>query len=480
MIRSLFKDTAVYGMGDLVFKLVAFAVVPIYTHVFTVDEFGVMALIVSLAGLIGTFATLGMNNSVQRFYWDSKERGSNPKTIVSMGLGILILWSLALIAVVILGGYLVRDVLWQRLGLQWIWVILALAGILPFQIMVYAQDVLRIHFSPWKYTFVSACRNFFGVGLGLFFILSLSWGLTGYFWGMFWALWITAPIAVWLIRKDLVWDLNREEGKKLIQFGYPFIFAGLAYWIFTASDRWMLGVLADTTQVGYYSVAFYMMSIVFFVNQAFGAAWSPVAFKIYSEDPRYREIFGRILSYWLLGLVLLSGGITLFSEELLALLTPSEYWGAAGFVGFLMMGAVFYGTTQITPIGISLEKKTQLISRASWITAGINIALNFLLIPRMGAMGAALATCISYACLTGLYLFWTQKLHPILLESKKIVWSILIFLLLVTPFPFYRLGSEVSIFFSKLVFCAMIIALTFALDLIKVADIRKLRDRQTV
>ncbi len=473
MIRSLFKDTMVYGLGDLVFKLVAFAVVPIYTHVFTVEEFGAMALIVSLAGLIGTFATLGMNNSVQRFYWDSKERESDPKTIVSVGLVILILWCLAFTAAVLWGGYLTRGVLLERFGLQWIWVVLALAGILPYQVMVYAQNVLRIHFAPLKYTFVSACRNFLGVGLGLFFILSLSWGLAGYFWGLFWALWITAPVAVWLIRRDLVWNWNREEGKKLVQFGYPFIFAGLAYWIFTASDRWMLGVLADTQQVGLYSVAFYLMSIVFFVNQAFGAAWSPMAFKIYSEEPRYRQVFGRILSLWLLGLALLGGGITLFSRELLSWLTPVEYWGAAGFVGFLMLGAVFYGTTQITPIGISLEKKTQLISRASWITAGINILLNWMLIPRMGALGAALATCISYACLTGLYLFWTQKLHPIEIESRKIILSIAVFLILVLPYPFYKLGSEMSIVLSKLAFCGGVVALSFALDLIRVNDIRK-------
>ena len=87
------------------------------------------------------------------------------------------------------------------------------------------------------------------------------------------------------------------------------------------------------------------------------------------------------------------------------------------------MGVVLSGTTQITGLGISLENRTRLFAGAAWTTALVNVLLNFLLIPRFGALGAGIATFLSYALLTGLYLYWSQRLHPIPLEISKLLYS---------------------------------------------------------
>ena len=89
------------------------------------------------------------------------------------------------------------------------------------------------------------------------------------------------------------------------------------------------------------------------------------------------------------------------------------------------MGSVLFGTTQITAIGISISRKTHLFARATWGIAALNLMLNIVLIPLAGATGAAIATAISYGVLTGLYLFWTQRLHPLPLEVSKFVYSML-------------------------------------------------------
>lgn len=479
-MKSLLKDTAVYGLGDFAFKLMAFAVIPVYAHVFSVEEFGAMTLIVTLSGLVGMIASLGLNQSVQRFYWDRKTNEEIRPRIVSSGFWVLVLWAMLVSGSLLLIFYFFQDTLLDRFGLVWIWLILAIVGVVPGQILQYAQDVLRLHFSPWKYSLVSACKNAVGVGLGLFFILALDWGLTGYFWGTFCALALAVPLALWLIRKDLRLAIDLRWKKELARFGYPFIFAGLAYWIFTSSDRWMLGILSDNVQVGLYGMGFYLAGILLFVNQAFGMAWSPFAIRLYADDPDYRQTYGKILSSWLFALALIGGGITLFSSEILHLLTPAEYWGAADFVGLLMVGAVFAGTTQITALGISLEKKTKLIFHASWMAASLNVILNFLLIPKLGATGAALATCLSQGFITGFYLYWTQRLHPIPLEIKKMVFSIAIMLLLVFPFPFYKFEGALAVTIFKMMFCGLFIASGFALEIIKISDLFKWTQRKSI
>ncbi len=438
MLKKLVKDTVIYGSGDFVVKLLAFAVFPIYAHAFTVEQFGIMTLVTTLAGLVSIFANLGLNNSVQRFYWDSNTSLAERPVIVSVGLRVLILWSTIITILVLLGMWPFHNSLESKYGIPWLFLMLALVTNIPAQILQYAQDVLRLHFAPYKFLLVSFISKLSGVLLGLWLILREHMGLAGFFWGSFWALIIALPLGFWLIKRDLTLKLDRDWANELVGYGYPFIFAGLAYWLFGSMDRWMLGIMADNYQVGIYSIAFKFAVIITFINSAFGQAWSPYAIKIYAEEPDYRAIYSTIFSYWYFMLVFLGIGLALFSYEALALLTPKEYWPAATVVGFITMGTVLSGTTQITALGISLEKKTYLLARVSWITAGFNLVLNYILIPLWGAQGAAIATLFSYLLLTGLYLYFTQRLHPIPLEKGKLLFSSLLIVLVLPVAMFFN------------------------------------------
>ena len=81
---------------------------------------------------------------------------------------------------------------------------------------------------------------------------------------------------------------------------------------------------------------------------------------------------------------------------------------------------VFPSTQQVTGIGISLEKKTFLFARLAWLTALVNLILNWFLIPAYGATGAAGATTVSFFVLTGSYLYFTQRLHPLTIPWKRL------------------------------------------------------------
>ena len=459
MIRSLLKDSSIYSLGDFIFRIVAFATFPIYAHVFSVEEFGLMALILSLVGLMTSITSVGMNNSVQRYYFEPGTQPEDRIKIVSNGLWILTGWVFVVIAILSMLLYSQKDFLFQRFDLTWPLIILGLAAVIPGQILDYAQGILRLKFAPWKFTFVSGCRNAFGVGLGLYLILVLDWGVEGVFWGNLIAMLLPLPLCLWFIRQDLGWGFDKKWCWELFRFGYPFMFAGLAYWIFGLSDRWMLGWLADNTQVGLYSIGFKLATILLFINQAFGMAWSPMAYKLYGENPDYRRIFGQVLSFLMFGMVVVAVGVTLFSPEILALLAPPEYGESSLFVGYLVMGLVFLGTTQITATGIAFEKRTHLISKASWYAAILNVTLNLVMIPTLGAKGAAIATFVSYIFLTGYYLSWTQRIHPFVLERKKILLSLTVIICtLVFSSNWIMPEWSTSMFVFKLCFFSLVIA----------------------
>jgi O-antigen/teichoic acid export membrane protein len=426
VLGRLGKDIVTYGMGDFVFRLIAFAVFPIYAHVFSVDEFGVMALIGATAGLLAQVANVGLNNAVQRFYWDPKTEEAVRPLIVSTGLSVLCVWSVILISATLAGLYPVRYVIQERYAIEWMIILLGLSAVVSDQLVQYALDTIRLHFSPWEYTLVSFLKNLFGVGIGLVLILGFSTGLVGVFWGALFGSLFALPVALFLIRQDLSRKLDASIAKELLAYGYPFIFAGMAYWVFGSMDRWMLAELSNNTEVGLYSIAFKFATIVLFLNTAFGQAWSPMAIKIRRDDLNYRQVYSELLSGWFLVLVIIGATVAFFGYELLYILTPPEYWTAAAVLGPLVMGIVLSGTTQITALGISLERKTRLFATGAWVTAGVNFGLNWMLIPRWGALGAATATLVSYAVFTGFLLFWTQRLHPIPLEKIKLAYCVLL------------------------------------------------------
>jgi O-antigen/teichoic acid export membrane protein len=475
MLGRLAKDMAIYGAGDLVFKFVAFAVFPIYAHLFRVDQFGTMELVNTLAGLVSIFLGLGITSAVQRFYWDPGFPEARRPALVSTGLYLLGVWSMLFTLLVLLILFPFSVQMKEGYGILWIFILLAFTSNVPLQILQFCLDALRLHFSPWRFTLLSGWKNLSGIVLGLLFILVLKMGLLGFFLGISLAASVSVPLGLWLIRKDLRWFFDRTIAKEIFVFGYPYVFAGLAYWFFGSMDRWMLGALADNTQVGLFSIAFKFASLLFFVNFAFGQAWSPFAVKIYAERPDYRWIFSRILSWLLLGLTLIGVALTLFARELLFLLTPEPYWPAATIIGFVAMGVVLQGTTQITVVGISLERKTHLLSVVASITALVNVVLNWILIPRWGALGSGMAIFVSYAVLTGLYLYWTQRLHPIPLEIKKLaIWLGMI--LSALAFAAYTNGAPWSgrIVFYKLLFLGLLLLPPFAMEARKVADFSRL------
>ena len=94
---------------------------------------------------------------------------------------------------------------------------------------------------------------------------------------------------------------------------------------------------------------------------------------------------------------------------------PKDYILSALPLCILSTTVILQSSQQVTAVGITIEKKTILFAKLTWITAFTNIILNFTLINFFGATGASIATFLSYFLLSSCYLFFTQKLHPIII-----------------------------------------------------------------
>lgn len=413
--RKLLKDSAIYGGADFFSKLLSFIFFPLMARYISVTEFGAMELIFTIIGLLGVIVNVGLNNAVQRFYWDKDTPESSRPVIVSSALLVQVVAGLV---VMLLGAAAVVSygavVGWEGQSFDGRVLLFALVFMAVSQWIQFALDVLRLHFRPWRFFALSILSRVCGLLLAAWLVIQMGARLDGILGAQALVAVLVLPLALALIGKDLVLGVSLAWAKTLVAFGYPFIFAAFAYWIFGAIDRWMLACMSSVEEVGIYSVAFRFSSVVLFVSMAFGQAWSPVAMKIRTENPEgYRRIFATVLLALFMAMALVGGGVALFSGEGIALLLPEEYQGSAAVLIPLCLGVVLQTTQQVTAVGISIERKSHLIAKISWCAVGVNVLLNLWLIPLFGALGAAWATAVTYLFMTATYLAFTQHLHPL-------------------------------------------------------------------
>jgi O-antigen/teichoic acid export membrane protein len=461
---NLAKDTIVYGVGDLAGKLIAFISFPVIAGVLTPEEFGVLELLLTGAMLGGLFVGCGLNNAVQRFYWDDATTAEARPVVVTTGLLLQVGFGVAVMSALLLLAPEFGRQLREANIEAGVLALVAVAMLLPAQQwMQYMLDVTRLQFAPMRFVILSFLSRGLTAILSVWAVVVLDSSVHGVLIAQAVVSVGLLPLGIWLIRQDLVRKFDLGWARELARFGYPFIFVGGAYWVFGAMDRWMLAAMSSVEEVGIYSVAWRFAAIVTFAAMAFAQAWSPYAIKIRRDYPsEYRRIYASVLTLLLFAMLVVGGGLAMFSGELMSLLMPQEYLASAAPLGILSFGVVAQATQQVTALGLSLEKKTNLFAILACAAAIVNFFANLLLIPRLGAAGAAWATSLSYVLLTASYLYFTQRLHPLPIQWGRLTMLIVLgALVLATSLTLIATSVEWPIVIAKLGIAALCVLLTW-------------------
>lgn len=463
IFKIIARDSAIYGSADFITKFISFFSFPILAAYLSPRDFGILELILTLISIAVLILSFGLNNAVHRFYWDKKTNDYSRSSIVSTGFLCLLFGGiLTVIFGLILLPFTISKVEQMAWPISYLGLFAALVMIASKPCSGYILDVTRVQFAPWRFMSFLLSTRVLAVSSALIAVVIGNLGLNGWLFANATVLTITIPFGLYLIKRDIKMNLcNFYWAKKLLSYGHPFVYAGLAYWLLGSMDRWMLASMTSLEEVGVYSVAFRFASVVMLFSAAFGQAWSPLAIKIRADYPNdYRNIYGQILLLLFFTMLFIGGGLALFAGESIFLFMPSNYLPSALPLIILCFAIVLKSTQQITAIGISLEKKTLLFAPIAWITAVVNFTGNYFLIPMYGASGAAIATLISFLTLTTSYFYFTQKIHPINVPWQSLLITVLLSIIVgFFSIFFLRFSIEIEIITYKILllcFCCFI------------------------
>ena len=407
MTSDFLKKFFTYGIGNILQSALSLILLPLYLRFLTPEEYGVISVLSVTMSLLALSFSAGMMNGLIRLYYETE--GLQRKKLI----GTTWLWYLA---VATFGGSILFT---QARPLSMVFFRvdvyenpIRIVGVVFFFLMVQIVPfyILRLEKKAGQYVGFSLLNFLVDFVLKLYFIVSLGKGIEGYFASGAIANMLTVGLMIPFVAKDVKLSPDFKALKKLLRLGFPYVFSGVAVWTIDVSDRLLLNHFSGEAVVGIYSVA-YNFANIFRVLLATPAAllMDPFFFAFAAErsGADTKNLLQRMLIYSFLAGGVLYLGITLSSGEALRLLitqfgAKKEYLKAATLVPILTLAPFLYFLVMPSILGGLWVKRPAVFSVACLWAAGLNAGLNFLVIPKFGAMGAAVTTVIAYLLLLGL------------------------------------------------------------------------------
>lgn len=437
-ILSLGKDTIIYGLGDALYKAVAFFLLPVYLKYLSPVEYGTIESLMVTRGLVVTFVFMGLPNAVFRFYYrtkDEQERKSIVSTIFFISLGLQI---------VIAGLFFLKS--------DWLSTMVLSSPEFAFFFAILAANVFLISFRGIPFAIFRAKKRAIAysitnltVGIvtllmNILFVAYLEKGVLGVLYGNLCGALVGFIIVIPALFKDVNFSFNIHFVRRILSFSVPLGLAVIPVTIIFMADRYFIIRLTSLHDLGIYALAYKFGSILkAFVIMPFMLAWGPFVFSKESED-NAKDIYAEATRYFVIITLSFVVLISILQIDIVKILTKSsEYQVATKVIPVICYSFFFYGLSKIVAgVGIRISGKTYYTTGIMLTGMCVNIAGNYILINSFGFFGAA------YSLLS--------------------TFIVVFFLSYISSVRLYRVNYEVANIFKIVSFSAIIVAFSQVLS----------------
>ncbi|MCP1659212.1 lipopolysaccharide biosynthesis protein [Neisseria perflava] len=412
-----------YALGPIGSAAFGIVSLPLISWYFPAEDIGRIVLLQTVSSLSILILGLGLDQAYIREYYASEHKASLFKSLsylpclfIAAVTIIIALWNAAW------PSEIVFSLNNHSLGILFL-VFLATSLFARFLALI-----LRMQERAVAFSFSQLTPKFFILVFVLaYVVLSLPTNTVSLVFAYSAAQVITVAVLIFQTKTDLraihKAPLSADILKSGLKYGMPLAIGNLAYWGFTSVDRFALKELASLEELGVYSMAVSFGAVALIFQSVFSTIWAPLVFKWVKENTNLDKIGGITLSMTALisGIVCFVG---IFSPVVTWIL-PKQYAPVQFILLSSMLFPLLYTLTEVSGIGLNVVRKTWLITLVNLVAFACNFSLLHLLIPSLGARGAAMASAISF------WLFFICKT-----ELSSLLWQ---------PLPRLKIYSNVTV-----------------------------------
>jgi O-antigen/teichoic acid export membrane protein len=417
-LKKLLTHSAVYGAADVMQNVIGLLLIPIFTRLLTLDEYGAVALLGLFSSLAKIVFRLGLESAFFRLHYDQpdepgRRRLAGTAAMVAAGTGGL------LFGLVWLAGTPLTHAVFGQSVAPHEWLLLAAADIYVAALSFVPQVLLRIQDRPRLFSAFNLLRQLLNLSLKVA-LVKAGLGVTGVLCSDLIATGVFALLLFPILARHASWIFSPRLAGELLGLGLPRVPHGFMLQVQNFADRRLLEHFANRDVVGLYSVGYTFGSAVKFALSAFEPAWQPFVYAQIGK-PDGRQTLARLATYVLAAFTFVTLGVAVLGREVVVLLTAPPFHAAAPVVPIVALAYLLHGVFLLTSIGINIQKKARYYPLVTLVSATTNVALNLALIPRLGMIGAAWATVASYAVMAAIGVWLSQRLYPLPFETGRLV-----------------------------------------------------------
>lgn len=392
-LYPLLRHSAIYLAGAVLVGLGNFVLVPLYTRFLTPADFGAYALIEISLLITVTITQLGLSTTYLRWHaeTDPSHHGEILASSVAAGsFGATI------------GGFALAVIVRGPLGTEWLaghardaWILWPMVILRTCQAIFMSS--LQAAQRPIAYGLSAVARLLGLVAAGLWFVALHKEGVRGVLHG--WLVGDSVCVVVLLafclpkMRLRVRWTLLQP----MLRYGLPLVWSALMALLLDASGRYFLARFQSLAEVGRYSVGIKITNILSMgFLQPFGNAWAGLVFPI-SHQPNAPITYTKIIGYAMVLATLLAAIMILLGPGLIHVFAGPAYTGVQQVLPWLLLPVVFRLLEYWSTLPIYLQYKTYWLGPLATAETALCIVLNYLLVPRLGALGAAIAWAVALA-----------------------------------------------------------------------------------
>ena len=394
MIRSFFRHSFLYSLVNIINKGIGILLTPLYTRVFEPADYGLLDWVLIIGSVIIGIANFQISQGLG-YYFSHAEGEGEKKSIAKTTLTFIVFSSsIALILILIFPDFLRNLIIGENVNMEVSEYLIILLGgyILMTGLSGHFDNLLKWTLKA-KLRFLSnVIQSFTTIGLIAYLVLVADFGVEGVLMGRIIGQLVAVILVGYITRPYLGFGFNVFYFTQMIRFSAPLVLVSLSTLITSYADRIFIKSFIGYDTMGLYGIGFKFASILKMMFIGITGALSPLILNNYKDKGTPKEIvriFEFVLVVSTVGIVTMS----LFSHEILQLLTTPSYYAGYIFIPFVAATFMFDQIFQFAP-GLTIAKKTKTLSVIFTGKLILNLILNYFAVIHFGAVGVAAASLI--------------------------------------------------------------------------------------
>ncbi len=422
LLQRLLKTTAAYQVGDVVSKVFAVLLLPVYTRYVSSAQYGVAELLMTGIVLLSILIRLGIGEALVRYHYADEDQARRD-ALARRATGFLLLATTLCAIPLAVFAQPLSDLVLDRpdAGVFRI----AVLGLWTFTNLELAYALLRVDERARAYAVASVSNVLLTIGLTVWLVVAQGQQARGLLGGNYAASTVVL-LALWasmarrlLPRRGGASHPRLHPLRRLLRFGLPTVPADASVYALNLVDRYYLFHRYGAATAGVYSIAVKLAGVTAFVARAFQYSWPPLAYSI-KDDGEAARFYAFVATYYLLVTGWAVAGLLLLGRWFTRLLAAPAFYGAHTALPWLALGWALYGLFVIFVVIAGRAEVTTRNFPAAAVGLAVNVVLLIVLTPSLGIAGAGLALAGAYVAMLTVMRLLTRRLFRVDFEWRRI------------------------------------------------------------